>query len=212
MQFEGTGAQILVESLYRAGLTTMFGLPGDTGIAFYDALHARRDRMRHVLARDERSAAQMADAYTRCTNTVGVVEASSGGGATYLVGGLGEPYAASVPLLVLTSDIHRASRGSGALTEIDQGRLFAAVTKWSATASSAHEIPALIRAALAAATTGRPGPASVIIPEDILDERSAATITGAEPVLPRERPAAEEALVRGAAEAPPRGRRPATRA
>src|ERR671937_454709 len=193
MPCEGTGAQLLVESLYQAGLTTLSGLPGDTGITFYDALHARRDRMRHVLARDERSAAQMADAYARCTNTVGVVEASSGGGTTYLVGGLGEPYAASVPLLVLTSDIHRASRGSGALTEIDQGRLFSAVTKWSATASSAHEIPALISAALAAATTGRPGPASVIIPEDVLDERSAATIAGAATVLPRERPGADQA-------------------
>ena len=209
MHVEGTGAQLLVESLYQAGLTTIFGLPGDTGISFYDALHARRDRMRHVLARDERSAAQMADAYARCTNTVGVVEASSGGGTTYLVGGLGEPYAASVPLLVLTSDIHRASRGSGALTEIDQVRLFAAVSKWSATASSAHEIPALIRAALAAATTGRPGPASVIIPEDVLDERSAATIAGAATVLPRERPGADEALVRAAADALQRARRPA---
>src|SRR5919201_6525667 len=201
MPCEGTGAQLLVESLYQAGLTTIFGLPGDTGISFYDALHARRDRMRHVLARDERSAAQMADAYARCTNTVGVVEASSGGGTAYLVGGLGEPYAASVPLLVLTSDIHRASRGSGALTEIDQGRLFSAVTKWSATASVAHEIPALISAALAAATTGRPGPASVIIPEDVLDERSAVTIAGAETVLPRERPAADEARVRAAVDA-----------
>jgi acetolactate synthase I/II/III large subunit len=209
MAYEGTGAQLLVESLYQAGLTTLFGLPGDTGISFYDALCARRDRIRHVLARDERSAAQMADAYARCTNTVGVVEASSGGGTTYLVGGLGEPYAASVPLLVLTSDIHRASRGSGALTEIDQGRLFSAVTKWSATASSAHEIPALIRAALAAATTGRPGPASLIIPEDVLDERSAATIAGAATVLPRERPAADEALVRAAADALQRARWPA---
>jgi acetolactate synthase-1/2/3 large subunit len=209
MHVEGTGAQLLVESLYQAGLTTIFGLPGDTGISFYDALYARRDRMRHVLARDERSAAQMADAYARCGNTVGVVEASSGGGTTYLVGGLGEPYAASVPLLVLTSDIHRASRGSGALTEIDQGRLFSAVTKWSATASSAHEIPALISAALAAATTGRPGPAGVIIPEDVLDERSAATIAEAKTVLPRERPAADEALVHAAADALRRARRPA---
>ena len=83
------------------------------------------------------------------------------------------------------------------------------MTKWSATASSAHEIPALISAALAAATTGRPGPASVIIPEDVLDERSAVTIAGAEPVLPRERPAADEALVRAAADALQRGRRPA---
>src|SRR5207248_5737864 len=118
-------------------------------------------------------------------------------------------YAASVPLLVLTSDIHRASRGSGALTEIDQERLFSAVTKWSATASHAHEIPALVSAALAAATTGRPGPAGVIIPEDVLDERSAATITGVEAALPRERPAADEALVRAAADALQHAQRPA---
>ena len=96
MDFHGSGAQILVESLHRSGVDTIFGLPGDTGVAFYDALFDADDRIRHILARDERSAAMMADAYARCANRVGVVEASSGGGTTFVVGGLGEAYAASV--------------------------------------------------------------------------------------------------------------------
>jgi acetolactate synthase-1/2/3 large subunit len=195
-RLEGTGAQTLVECLHRAGVTTVFGVPGDTGVPFYDALYNAGDRLRHVLARDERSAAFMADAYARCANRVGVVEASSGGGTTFVVGGLGEPYAASVPLLVITSDIHRSSRGTGALTEIDQPQLFAAVTKWAATAGSAQEIPALVAAALEAATSGRPAPVSLVLPEDVLDEhasiilREEEVLNGQATALPRARPAA----------------------
>ncbi len=190
MDFHGSGAQILVESLHRSGVDTIFGLPGDTGVAFYDALFDAGERIRHILARDERSAAMMADAYARCSNRVGVVEASSGGGTTFVVGGLGEAYAASVPILVVTSDIHRGSRGTGALTEIDQTALFSAVTKWAATAESAAEIPNLVATALNAATTGRPGPVSLVIPEDVLDEKAAVSIPEAmsrDDELPRDR-------------------------
>jgi acetolactate synthase-1/2/3 large subunit len=213
MRIEGTGAQILVESLHRAGVTTIFGVPGDTGVAFYDALHAARDVVRHVLARDERSAAMMADAYARCSNRVGVVEASSGGGTTFLVGGLGEPFAASVPLLVITTDIHRRSRNTGALTEIDQARLFSAVTKCSAMAEDATAIPALLAEALRAATCGRPAPVSLVIPEDVLDERAGVAphegLHADAAALPRHRPAADEEAVRAAALALTASRRPA---
>ena len=68
---EGTGAEILAECLSHAGIETIFGLSGDTGVAFYDALYHRRDRIRHVMAHDERHAAYMADVYARCTNKVG---------------------------------------------------------------------------------------------------------------------------------------------
>jgi acetolactate synthase-1/2/3 large subunit len=209
MEFEGTGAEILVESLRLAGIDVLFGLPGDTGVAFYDALYRRADVIRHVLARDERSAAIMADAYARCTNRVGVVEASSGGGTTYVVGGLGEPYAASVPLLVLTSDIHRRSRGTGALTEIDQQRLFSAVTTWQARADAACEIPHLVATALTAATGGRPGPVSLVLPEDVLDERATVTFPVMNTTIPRERAAADPAATEQAAAAIGRARRPA---
>jgi acetolactate synthase I/II/III large subunit len=205
----GTGAEILVESLLHAGIRTIFGLSGDTGVVFYDALYHRRDEIRHVMTRDERHAAYMADVYARCTNEVGVVEVSSGGGVTYAVGGLGEPFASSVPMLVITSDIHSGSRGTGALTEIDQNLLFAAVTKWRAIVPAASEIPRLVAEALSAATSGRPGPACLIVPEDVLDERARTTLLETVISVPRERRAADGAAVQRAADVLQRAERPA---
>jgi acetolactate synthase-1/2/3 large subunit len=205
---EGTGAEILAESLCHAGIETIFGLSGDTGVAFYDALYHHRHRIRHVMAHDERHAAYMADAYARCTNRMGAVEVSSGGGVTYAIGGLGEPYASSVPMLVVASDIHSASRGTGALTEIDQELLFAAVTKWRTTVPTASDIPSLVADALAAATSNRPGPVCLIVSEDVLDERGRAVVPETSIEVPRRRPAADEASVRRAADALRRAERP----
>lgn len=166
-----TGAQAIVRCLADAGVKHVFGLPGDTGVDLYDALASDRSGIRHVLSRDERHAVTMADVYARCTNEVGVVEVSSGGGVSFSIGGLGEPYAASVPLLVIASDIHSGSRDTGALTEIDQVQLFTAVTKWRTRVESAADLPAAIATALEQATTGRPAPVAVIVPEEILGEK-----------------------------------------
>jgi acetolactate synthase-1/2/3 large subunit len=199
------GADLLVESLLASGVTDMFGVPGDTGLVLYDALYFRAGRLRHVLARDERHAATMADAYARVTNRVGVVEVSSGGGTTFVVGGLGESFAASVPVLLITSDIHVSSRNSGALTEIDQVALFSGVTKWQRVVEHAREIPAAIREALTAATTGRPAPVAVIVPENVLDESVTSVDCDlsdfrlSDTQLPRKRPLGDPAVVAQAA-------------
>jgi acetolactate synthase-1/2/3 large subunit len=185
--FTGTGAQILAECLVRNGIEHIFGLPGDTGVTFYDALYERADKITHVLVRDERHAAFMGDAYARTTNRIGVVEASSGGGVTYLVSGLGEPFAASVPMLVITSDIHRRSRNTGALTEIDQTKLFSAVTKWSAMVEHAADIPRLLITAITQAVSDRPAPVSLVLPEDVLDEHATVQIETTAISVPRER-------------------------
>ena len=208
------GAELLVDCLIRAGVSTLFGVPGDTGVVFYDALFHRGGDIRHVLARDERHAAFMADAYARVTGTVGVVEVSGGGGSTYVVGGLGESFAASVPVLVVTSDIQASSRGTGALTELDQSALFSAVTKWRGVVGSAAELPSMLAEALRQATSGRPAPVALIIPENVLDEAapknphplalSPETVT-----VPREAPDADPDVVRRAAEVLASARRPA---
>ncbi|GHH71920.1 acetolactate synthase [Streptosporangium violaceochromogenes] len=211
--FRGTAAELLVECLHRAGVDTIFGVPGDTGVGLYDALYHRTDAVRHVLGRDERHAAAMADAYARVTNRVGVVEVSSGGGTTYAVGGLGESFAASVPVLLITSDIHVSSRGTGALTEIDQTKLFSAVTKWCHTVEDPAEIPGAVGEALRQAVSGRPAPVALIFPENVLDEpvRVKASSFPAETtsVLPAERAAADPARVTAAARALAQARRPA---
>jgi acetolactate synthase I/II/III large subunit len=181
------GADLLVRALVSAGVRHVFGVPGDTGVVLYDALYAEQDRILHLLARDERHAAYMADGYARSTGNVGVCEASSGGGVSYLASGLGEAFASSIPVLAITSDIHRNSRGTGALTEIDQAAVFSGVTKATFTVGSAAELSTVVEEALRCARSGRPAPVALIIPEDLLDER----VVWTEPASPQAVPVAD---------------------
>lgn len=194
-----TGADLLVDSLIGHGIETLFGLPGDTGVNFYDALSRRPDALVHVLARDERHAGYMADGYARTSGRIAVCEASSGAGAVYLASGLAESYASSIPMLVVTTDIHRSSRGSNAITEIDQEALFSAVTKWCRTAQRADEIPELVAEAIRQATSGRPAPTALVFPEDVLDELATTAASTGSSHFPRERRQAEPAAVDEAA-------------
>ena len=82
-----TGAEAAVEMLKAHGVEILFGLCGDTSLPFYDALARLPHGMRHILARDERSAAYMADGYARVSGKVGVCEGPSGGGVTYILAG-----------------------------------------------------------------------------------------------------------------------------
>ena len=202
------GADALAEALIAHGVTTIFGVPGDTGVVFYDALHRVRDRIEHVLARDERHAASMADGYARTSNRVGVVEVSSGGGTTFVVGGLGETFASGVPVLLITSDIHVRSRDTGALTEIDQLALFSAVTKWSTVVESADGIPQAVATALREAGSGRPAPVAIVIPENVLEELTAAPATPGSDAVPARRPQAAPESVAAAAAVLAAARRP----
>src|SRR5690606_34322696 len=99
------GAEAVVRMLQLNGVKHIFGLCGDTSLPFYDALARLDHGMDHVLARDERSAAYMADAYARVTGKVGVCEGPSGGGATYLLPGLVEANESSIAVLGITSDV-----------------------------------------------------------------------------------------------------------
>ena len=162
-----TGAEAVVEMLARHGVEMLFGLCGDTSLPFYDALARLPHGMRHVLARDERSAAYMADGYARIAGKVGVCEGPSGGGVTYLLPGLAEANESSVPVLGINSDISVAARGRFTLTEIDQGALMRPVTKWNAVLDRSQDIPRIFRAAFDHMTTGRPGAAHIALPFDV---------------------------------------------
>jgi acetolactate synthase I/II/III large subunit len=164
-------AQALIEMLKAYGVDYVFGVPGDTSIPFYDALHAARDSITHVMTRDERGASYMADVYARLTGRPGVCEAPSGAGALYLVPGLAEAHASSIPVIAFTSDTPLDAEGRNVLTELDQGRLFEAVTKWRTTLKRAELAPEVMRKAFRLATTGRPGPVQITLPEDVLEER-----------------------------------------
>ena len=162
-----TGAEATVEMLKAHGVEIIFGLCGDTSLPFYDAMARLPHGMRHVLTRDERSAAYMADGYARISGKVGVCEGPSGGGATYILPGLAEANESSVPVLCINSDISVASRGRYALTALDQGALMRPVTKWNTVLDTAQDIPCVFRAAFNQMTTGRPGAAHIALPFDV---------------------------------------------
>jgi acetolactate synthase I/II/III large subunit len=161
-----TGAEAMVRMLEAHGVTHMFGLCGDTTLPFYDALARLDHSIAHFLTRDERHAAYMADGYARVTGKPGVCEGPSGGGATYILPGVVEANESSVPILAITSDVATTSRGRYPLTELDQVALFRPLTKWNSTLDDASRLPAMVRAAFRAMTTGRPGAAHLALPFD----------------------------------------------
>src|SRR5712691_2120953 len=142
-----TGAEAVVEMLKAYGVEVLFGLCGDTSLPFYDALARLPHGMRHVLARDERSAAYMADGYARLSGKVGVCEGPSGGGATYILPGVVEASESSIPILAVTTDISVGGRGRYTLTELDQEALFRPLAKWNRVIDRAEVIPRTLRAA-----------------------------------------------------------------
>jgi acetolactate synthase-1/2/3 large subunit len=162
-----TGAEAVVEMLKAHGVEILFGLCGDTSLPLYDALARLPHGMRHILARDERSAAYMADGYARVSGKVGVCEGPSGGGATYILPGLAEANESSVPVLCINSDISVSARGRYTLTELDQSALMRPVTKWNAVLDRAEDIPRVFRAAFNQMTSGRPGAAHIALPFDV---------------------------------------------
>jgi acetolactate synthase-1/2/3 large subunit len=161
-----TGAEAMVRMLQAYGVKHIFGLCGDTTLPFYDALHRLDHGITHLLTRDERHAAYMADGYARVTGRPGVCEGPSGGGATYILPGVVEANESSIPVFAITSDVATTSRGRYPLTELDQPALFRPLTKWNGALDDASRLPAMVRAAFRAMTTGTPGAAHLSLPFD----------------------------------------------
>ena len=162
-----SGAEAFVRMLQHHGVTHVFGLCGDTSLPLYDALARLDHGIAHVLTRDERSAAYMADCYARVTGKVGVCKGPSGGGATYILPGVVEAHESSIPLLAVTTDISVSSRGKYTLTELDQEALFRPLSKWTSVIDRAADIPSILRRAFRTMTTGRPGAVHLGLPFDV---------------------------------------------
>ncbi len=162
-----TGAEAAVEMLKAHGVEVIFGLCGDTSLPLYDALARLPHGMKHVLTRDERHAAYMADGYARVSGKVGVCEGPSGGGATYILPGLVEANESSIPILAINTDVSVTSRNRFTLTELDQRTLMAPLTKWNAVLDRSADIPRVFRKAFESMTTGRPGAAHIALPFDV---------------------------------------------
>ena len=163
-------AEALVAIFEAVNIDACFGVPGGQTLPFYKAARARG--FRHVLMRDERNCACAADAYARISNTVGLCDATVGPGVTNLVSGLAEAYASSIPMIALIADIdtgseHLRHRGIAAQA-LEQRPLLEPVTKWTGRVQRPDMLIDIVDHALRVATTGRPGPVVIEVPEEVM--------------------------------------------
>lgn len=160
-----TGGEAIARMLKAANAGPMFGMGGFQLLPFYDA--ARRIGLNHNLINDERCAVFIADAYAKVSGRVGVCDATLGPGATNLVTGLIEALNAGTPLVVIIGDTHRMHSWKNMTQETRQTEILRPACKELIRIEMIERIPELIARAFHVATSGRPGPVVVDVPEDI---------------------------------------------
>ena len=160
--------KILLEMLRLYNVEYVFGLPGETTLGWYDEWK-RFEGIEHVMVRDERNAVFMADGYAKVSGRPGVCEGPSVG-APHMLPGVVEAYSSSIPLIVITSDIPLNGEKHNMLTGADQSSMFKAFVKDTFNVYKAADIPFIIRRAFRLATSGRPGPVHIRLPQDVLKE------------------------------------------
>jgi acetolactate synthase-1/2/3 large subunit len=162
---EITGGEAIARMFQAHDVGPMFGMGGFQLLPFYDA--ARRLGLNHNLINDERAGVFVADAYAKVSGRVGVVDATLGPGATNLVTGLVEALNAGTPLVALVGDSHRDHSWKNMTQESRQIDILRPAVKEIIRIESITRIPELVRRAFAVATTGRPGPVVLDVPEDV---------------------------------------------
>jgi thiamine pyrophosphate-dependent acetolactate synthase large subunit-like protein len=164
-----TVAEALIQRLADLGVRHIFGYPGGQVSPLYDALYGQ-GAIRHILARDEQAAAFMADGYARATGRPGVCLAVCGPGVLNAATALASSFTDSVPVLLLSGQVPSAGLGprSGYYHENDQLTALATFTKWRKRVLEPSCAVADLDQAHTALTEGRPGPAFLEIPVDLL--------------------------------------------
>ena len=165
-----TGGRILVDQLALHGADLAFGVPGES---YIDALDALRDSpVRYVTCRHEGGAATMAEAYGKLTGAPGICFVTRGPGATQASVGVHTANQDGTPLLLFVGQIPREDAEREAFQEIDYRRMFGPLAKWVAQVDQVGRIPELTARAFRVATSGRPGPVVLALPEDVLAEEA----------------------------------------
>ncbi|MFT6581893.1 MAG: acetolactate synthase-1/2/3 large subunit [Alphaproteobacteria bacterium] len=162
------GGEALAEMLQVHDVGIMCGMGGFQLLPFYEAV--RGLGLNHNLINDERSGVFIADAYARVTNKPGVCDGTLGPGATNLVTGLVESLNAGIPMVVLTGDTNRMHAWKNMTQECRQIDILTPAVKELIRIEKGERIPELVRRAYSVATTGRPGPVLLDVPEDICHE------------------------------------------
>lgn len=166
------GAEILLDTLARCGVDTIFGYPGGAALPLYDALY-QQSTIRHVLVRHEQAAVHAAEGYARSTGRLGVVLVTSGPGVGNTITGLLDAISDSIPILCISGQVATAVIGTQAFQECNALGLSQPVTKWNHQPREATRVSETVHSAIRIATSGRPGPVLIDMPKDVQLQRVA---------------------------------------
>jgi acetolactate synthase I/II/III large subunit len=188
-----SGAQVLVDQLKIHGADTVFCVPGESYLAVLDALYDANS-IGLVTCRQEGGAAMMADAYGKLTGKPGLCMVTRGPGASNASAGLHVAMQDSTPLILFIGQVARDTLEREAFQEIDYRRMFGQFAKWVAQIDDPRRIPEFMSRAFHTATSGRPGPVVLALPEDMLTE--AVEVADAQPFSPVETAPGAAAMAR----------------
>jgi len=159
-------ADAVFEALKAEGVNHVFGIPGGANLPVYDALHDAE--LDHIQVRHEQGAGHAAEGYAKATGKVGVAFATSGPGATNLVTPIADAMMDSVPTVFITGQVRTDLIGTDGFQEADVTGITMPIVKHSFLVTDPRQIPEYIHAAFHIASTGRPGPVLVDIPQDLV--------------------------------------------
>lgn len=165
-----TGADILADELQLNGTELIFNVPGESFLMAMDAVTARHPDIRTISCRHENGAAQMAEAHGKLTGQPGVAFVTRSPGATNAVNGVHTAYQDSSPMVLVVGQVRRSILERETFMSYDFRTMFAPMTKWVGQIDSAARIPEFVQRAFSTATSGRPGPVVLVVPEDVLEE------------------------------------------
>jgi acetolactate synthase-1/2/3 large subunit len=174
-----TGGQILVDQLKLHCTDLVFCVPGESFLSVLDALYDVRSEIRLIVCRQEGGAAYMAEAYGKLTGRPGVCFVTRGPGASNACIGVHSAYHDSTPMILFVGQVARSHYERQAFQEVDLRRMYSQLAKWVAEIEDARRIPEFVGRAFSVATSGRPGPVVLALPEDMLRER--VLVSDAEP-------------------------------
>jgi acetolactate synthase-1/2/3 large subunit len=160
------GGKVLADQLAVHGAKVAFGVPGESYLALLDGLYD--SPIRFVTCRHEAGAANMAEAYGKLTGRPGLCLVTRGPGATQASVGVHTAFQDSTPMILLVGQVGSDMEEREAFQEIDFRRMFGPLAKWVAQIDRVERIPELVARAFATACAGRPGPAVLALPEDML--------------------------------------------
>ena len=163
-----TGGQLIVDALRVHGVDTAFCVPGESYLAVLDALYDAREDIKLVVARQDGGASYMAEAWAKTTGRPGICFVTRGPGATNASIGVHTAYQDSTPMILFIGQVGGDFVEREAFQEMDYRRMFGEMAKWVAQIDRADRIPEYVNHAFQVATSGRPGPVVLALPEDML--------------------------------------------